>query len=132
MAAPVQAAPQNLGWRDFFSKETSIKQKLVILAKKIWSAVKIVFIAVTSILLYLANPSIFALGFLVGFIFDKKVRETADRAKEFCLTKPWIVPIIVVGSFLALPVAIASCSFVSGAYLSSQLAGTVTVDVNKT
>ena len=105
-------------------KRGKVKDFIIKVVKKIITFTKFVFIALASALLYLGNPSLFALGFIVGLVIDAKVRETVAKVQRICAAKPWVVILIGVGSFLALPVAIAAGSFVCGAYVSSKIAGT--------
>lgn len=104
------------------------KERFIKVTKLVFEVAKCTFIAIASIVFYLANPSLFAVGFLVGLVIDEKVRETVDKVEKICFAKPWVIPLVGVGAFLALPVAIAVGSFASGAYLSSKIAGMVPAD----
>lgn len=119
-------------WMRFWNHDVTqdIRSAVVWTAKKIVQIVKFVFIVTVSAALYLANPSLFALGFVVGLVIDDKVRETVAKVKTICKRHPWVVVVVGVGSFLALPVAIAVGSFVSGAYVSSKIAGMVKEEQN--
>lgn len=107
------------------SKGARFKEFMKKAIRVIYEIAKVIFIGITSVLFYLANPSLFALGFLVGLIIDQKVRETVEKVELICRAKPWVVILVGVGSFLALPVAVAAGSFCSGAYLSSKIASSV-------
>lgn len=92
--------------------------------EKVCLVVKIAFIAIASVFLFLANPTLFAVGIVVGLVFSSKVRDTVEQVKQACVDKPWLAVIVAggvgVGAFLALPVTIAVGSFTCGAYLSSK------------
>lgn len=112
------------------SKKGKFKAFVVNTAKKILKFLKLLFITGASVVLYSANPSLFALGFVVGLVVDGKVREIVAKVQRICAAKPWVVIVIGVGSFLALPITIATASFVCGAYVSSKIAGMVPPNYN--
>jgi len=107
------------------SKTTVWKEKVAKVARRVLEVVSLILIAIAAVFLYFANPSLFAMGFIVGIVMDDKVRETVAKAQRICIAKPWLVLLVVAGSFLAAPVAFASSSFICGAYTSSKISSLV-------
>lgn len=89
---------------------------------KVWKVVKWILKAIVGIALFLTSPSFFAIGFVVGLIFSKKVQEVIDKICLICKKQPWIVLIIGgLGGFLALPVTLATAALFFGSYLGAKL-----------
>lgn len=110
------------------SRKTVWKERLINVAKIVAKVAIFTFITIISVLFYLANPSLFAMGFIIGLVIDAKVRETVAKVHKIIIAQPWVLLVVGVGSFLALPVTLAAGSFICGAYASSKIAGMVPED----
>lgn len=92
------------------------------LLQKIWNVVKIILKAIAATALFIVTPAVFAIGFIIGLVWDKKVQETVDKIILVWKKQTWIASIIVgAAAFLALPITLAAASFLAGAKLASQM-----------
>ena len=92
------------------------------LLQKIKEVAKFIFMTSLSLFLYWTNPSLFAMGFITGIIYDDQVREMIKKIQIIWMTQTWKSCIFVVASFLSLPVTLAAGSFIWGAHLGKKLA----------
>ena len=104
------------------------KSRFISLVQKVILVAKFALVVAATIVFYPANPSLFFLGLFAGLIFDKKVRAVADKVEKICIAHPWVIPLIGISAFLALPVVMGAGSFSCGAYISSKIAGMVPED----
>jgi len=69
---------------------------------KIWDVVKWIFVAIIGTLLFLANPTLFAIGFVCGIAFDEKFKEVSDKVVRIYQESRWeLLAIIGFGAFLS-------------------------------
>jgi hypothetical protein len=84
-----------------------------------------VFKVVVGLILYWTNPSLFAMGIIVGVIFDDKVAEVIGKIKNIWKAQPLAICFFGgFASFLALPVTLATSSILWaanwGSYMSRE------------
>lgn len=92
------------------------------LLKKIWEVAKLVFFTSIGLFLYWTNPTLFAMGFITGIIYDENVRNAIKKIKMIWVTQTWKSCLIGgVASFLSLPVTLATSSFIWGAQLGYRM-----------
>lgn len=89
------------------------------LLQKISEIAKTVLFAGICLFLYWTNPTLFAIGFIAGIIYDESVQQAIDKIKAYWLTLNWKSSLIGgIASFLSLPVTFAAGSIFLGAYLA--------------
>lgn len=89
--------------------------------RKTWQVVKEIFKTLVAALFFVTNPSLFAVGLLVGVAFEIKAKQVVDKVMNVWKTQPWkTAALLGVGAFLALPVTWAAVSFLSAAYYGSR------------
>jgi hypothetical protein len=102
--------------RNFFSKSNRDW-----LAAKIWMVAKIALMTLLSVGLFLLNPSLFAIGFIAGIIWNEQAKKAIDKIVLVAKSMHWGYWILGgVASFLSLPVTIAASSVLWSTYLGSQ------------
>lgn len=75
-----------------------------------------------SVLLYWVNPSLFAVGFMAGIIFDDQVRYAIQKIKDVWKTQKFTGTLFGgIACVLSMPVSIASASLVWSAHLGSLM-----------
>lgn len=98
------------------------QSKLKKLAMKVLNVIKIIFAVALTVFFFWTNPSIFAVCFLVGISFSKRVQKTINKIRFVVSKQVW--PFLILGgaaSVLSLPVFFATSSCLWAAYLGSQL-----------
>lgn len=99
---------------------TELKQNSI--CQKIWNIAKNIFKVALSIFLYCTNPTLCAVGFITGIIYDEQVRNAIKKIKGVWTTQPLSIAIIGgVASFLSLPVTLAASSFLWAAHIGSAM-----------
>lgn len=89
---------------------------------KIWEAVKAIFYVLAGLGLFIANPSLFAIGVAAGVVFDKKVREIADKITSIYQQQQWkVLALVTIGAFFSLPVTAGALALGFGAHLGYSL-----------
>lgn len=72
---------------------------------------------------FFMNPTVFAIGFIVGIVFDEQFRDLIDKiVRIWTRQKIAMTLLLVVAGFLSLPVTLAVGSFLYAGYLGSSLA----------
>ncbi len=91
-----------------------------------WEKVKTIALYVIGtlavVLLFYINPTTFAIGFVLGFLFDDFVMQQVEKIKLIVKETP--IPIIIgigVGAIMALQVVLGGASFAYAAYCGSLL-----------
>jgi hypothetical protein len=101
---------------------SKISKKQPTLLEKICKVAQIVFSGLLSIFLYWVNPSLFAIGFVTGILFDDKITETMKKICAIWNAQPWSICVLLGGAaLLSLPVTLATCTSLWGSYLGSTL-----------
>ena len=115
--------PNSNDLRKIKASPISTKTSLIEKIKEIASFV--LTVAVGSFLFWV-NPTIFALGFLAGIIFDDQVREAIQKIKSVWNRQKLANCIIcTVAGALSLPVTLATASLLWSAHLGSMLSDKV-------
>ena len=92
------------------------------LREKVWKVVKFIFNSLLGVAFFVSNPTIFAIGLIIGVALDKKVQEFISKIIMIWKTQPWsIIAIAGIGAFLSLQVSWAASSFIFAANLGSKL-----------
>jgi hypothetical protein len=92
------------------------------LIQKVAKIVLILFKTLVSLFLYWTNPSIFALGFIIGIVFDDQCKKGVEKIKNVWGSQPWSMCIIgTAATALSLPVTLGAGSFLWGAYLGASI-----------
>lgn len=115
--SPYYSRAQNLS-----SEFTQKLPSSAVLLEKIVNVVKVIFKAAVSIFLYWTNPSLFAIGFIAGIIFDDHVEFAIQKIKNIWKSQPWSFSLL--GGFasaLSLPVTLATGSFLWAANWGSVM-----------
>ena len=116
MASPVSAnspIPQDL----------TIKERFIGALPKIKEIAIEVFKAIAAAVLFVLNPTIFAVGVIIGVVWDQKSDETIDKIVNIVKKQPFpVVLALGIGSILCLQVTLGASSFLYGAYIGSKLA----------
>ena len=89
---------------------------------KIWNVVKKILTGLLGAALFITNPTLFSIGFMVGVIWDKEVQEVIDKI-ALVWKKQTLSMVILTGiaSFLALQVTWATTSVLFAANLGSKI-----------
>lgn len=91
-------------------------------AEKIWNAIQWVFKILVGLALFMFNSTFFAVGFVVGLIFNKQIQPAVDKIKLVWKKQSIAVGVLIaVGAFLALPVTLAGAATLYGAVIGSKL-----------
>lgn len=99
------------------------KSKWSSILDKIWSVTKLIFIGLVGAAMFATNPTLFAIGFIAGVIWDNKVQEIVEKVIGIWKSQPWSVLILTgIASFLALQVTWAAGSVLYAANLGCQMA----------
>lgn len=95
------------------------------LIEKIKNVANFVFKALIGASLYWINPSLFAIGFIAGIAFDKKMHHTLNKIAHIWQTNSVSTcALLGFAAFLSLPVTLATASILCGGHLGSKLART--------
>ena len=90
---------------------------------KIWNVAKTVLFGLIGAALFATNPTLFAIGFIAGIIWDKKVQEISEKIIMIWKTQTWGALILTgIASFLSLQVTWAAGSVLYAANLGSKMA----------
>jgi len=90
--------------------------------QKIWDIAQNIFNAAVGIIFYWTNPSLFAVGFIAGIIFDDHVADVIRKIKNIWNTQPLSFSFLGgFASFLSLPVTLATSSILWAANLGSMM-----------
>lgn len=89
---------------------------------KIWEAVKAIFYLLAGVALFIANPSLFAIGAAVGVVFDDKVQEIAGKITTIYQKQQWkVLALTALGAFFSLPVTAGALAIGFGAHLGYSM-----------
>ncbi|CRX38374.1 hypothetical protein [Estrella lausannensis] len=89
---------------------------------KVWEAVKAIFYLLAGVALFIANPSLFAIGAATGVIFDEKVKEIAEKISVIYNSQQWkVLTLTAIGAFFSLPVTAGALAIGFGAHLGYSL-----------
>ena len=89
---------------------------------KVWEAIKLIFVVLAGVALFVANPELFTIGFTIGIVFDAKVKEISEKIMRICNENTWkVFTLIGIGAFLCPAVTIATVSIGYGARLAYSL-----------
>ncbi|NGX42924.1 MAG: hypothetical protein K940chlam7_01212 [Chlamydiae bacterium] len=89
---------------------------------KIWGIAKKVLFGLAGAGLFFINPTLFAIGFVIGIIWDKKVQEVIERIKTIWKMQTWSVLLLTsVASVLSIQVTLATASTLFASNLGSLL-----------
>lgn len=97
---------------------------------KIFKVVKVVFITISAIGLFIINPAFFVTGFITAFvasiIFPQNIEKVLERVsliwKKYCAA---IVIAYGFGLLIGWPVILAGSSFLIGSFISAKLVSVV-------
>ena len=104
------------------SSPSANQEKSRSLLEKIWSVVKTIFKGIAAAALFVVTPALFAVGFIIGLVWDKKVQETVDKIILVWKKQTWLAIVIAgAAAFLALPITLSAASFLAGAKLGSHI-----------
>ena len=103
-------------------KPATFWDKVKGLLQKVWEVVKLIFYVLIGAVLFLANPSLFAIGLASGVVFDKKYKEVSAKITRIYNESQWkLLTLIGFGAFLSLPVTAAFIALGYGANLGYTL-----------
>lgn len=89
---------------------------------KVWEAVKAIFYVLAGVGLFIANPSLFAIGVAAGVVFDAKVKEIADKITAIYQQQQWkVLALVTIGAFFSLPVTAGALALGFGSHLGYSL-----------
>ena len=92
------------------------------LFSRICSAATVAFKTLAATALYWINPSLFAIGFFAGIIYDKQAESATEKIRNIWLNQPWVgTAFIAFACALSLPVSLAAGSLLMSAHLGSSL-----------
>ena len=92
------------------------------LLSRISSVAVVLFKAIAATALYWVNPSLFALSFIVGIVYDKQADEAIKKISRVWSNQPWIGTLIAgIAGWLSLPVTLAAGSVLMGVHIGSSL-----------
>ncbi|MEI8365622.1 MAG: hypothetical protein WCF65_04305 [Parachlamydiaceae bacterium] len=98
-----------------------IASKSTLLAK-IWSVAKKAIKILVNIALYYLNPSMYAVGFIIGVIWDKKTEETLQKIQLIWKNQTQTAHVLLtLGAILSMHISLAAGSILCGAELGSSL-----------
>lgn len=98
------------------------KSKWSSILNKIWSVTKLIFIGLLGVAMFATNPTVFAIAFIGGVIWDKKVQETVEKVMDIWKSQPWSVLILTgIASFLSIQVTWAAGSILYAANLGRMM-----------
>lgn len=93
-----------------------------VICNKIKTFAKNFFFIALGAAFFVTNPTVFAISFIVGMVFDEKTEEIVDRIGLVFRRQPWhMLLITVVGGYLSLPVTWGALSMLYAAKLGSWL-----------
>lgn len=90
---------------------------------KVFEVAKTIIKVVACLFLYYMNPTLFAVGFVLGALYPKKMEETVEKINKIFEDSKKIFPLMLVigfGALLSLPVFLATASVLMGGYAGSQ------------
>lgn len=103
--------------------QTATPQPRTSKCDKVIRVVSFIFTCIIAAALFSVSATFFAVGFLVGIVFEKQTRETIDKIKKIWERQPFIITaLFVVGAILAVQVTIAAAAFMYAAHIGSKLA----------
>lgn len=119
----VHFAPSGSGSPTRNSPAVEAKKSLLKrIAEKVWTTIKWVFKIAVGVGLFIFNSSFFAVGFIVGLVFNKQINPAIDKITLVWKRQSLAVGILVgIGAFLALPVTLAASATLYGAVIGSKL-----------
>ena len=99
------------------------KSKWSSVLDKVWKAAKLILFGLVGIAMFATNPTLFAIGFIAGVIWDNKVQEIIEKVKSIWKSQTWGVLFLTgIASFLALQVTWAAGSVLYAANLGCMMA----------
>ena len=106
---------------------SSYRDKILHIAEKVKQVALFILTIAVTVLLYWVNPSLFAIGFIAGIIFDEQIREAIQKIKDVWNNQKLVGTLF--GSFacaLSMPVTLATASLLWSAHFGSL----TTLDLN--
>ena len=102
------------------------KQKVKKLFSRVWDIVCVIFKAMTLAVLLFINPTIFALSFAVGAIWDEEAKRIVNKIEHLVTTQKLFSGMcLAAGAFIALPVTLAALTIYGGlrlgVYMNSEV-----------
>lgn len=92
------------------------------LLQKIWNVVKFILGAAVTFALYYTNPSLFAIGFIAGIIFDRQTKEAMQKIADVWHTQLWSTTILAgLACTLSMPITLATGSILVAAKLGANM-----------
>ena len=117
---PVKTASQPSHFKLFFDR-CLVKASIVL--EKVKSVAIAVFKAAAFAFLFYFNPSLFAISFTIGVVWNDKAREAIEKIHHVIMNQKMITgAFALMGAFLSLPVTIAWCSIYGGLHLGCDFA----------
>jgi len=100
---------------------TSLMEKIHPITEKIKEVALLILAVAVSAFLFWVNPSIFAIGFISGIIFDDQVKNAIQKIKNIWMNQKLTGCILgTIACFLSLPVTLATASFLWSAHLGTS------------
>lgn len=101
---------------------SSLKEKICSIAQKVGKVALLALAVGVTALLYWVNPSLFAMGFIAGIIFDEQVREAIQKIKDVWNNQKIIGTLFgVFACGLSMPVTLATASLLWSAHFGSLM-----------
>lgn len=104
------------------TSSSSFMDKIRYVAEKVKKVALLALTVGITALLYWVNPSLFAIGFIAGIIFDEQVREAIQRIKDVWNNQKLVGTLF--GAFacgLSMPVTLATASLLWSAHFGSMM-----------
>jgi uncharacterized membrane protein len=109
-----KTAPVSLGSKAKATLKTTVKKILEFAANA--------FLVCAGLFLYWTNPALFAIGMVVGFVFDDKVKEVVEKIKCVWEARSFgMAAVAIIAGYLSLPIILAAGSFLTGSYIGDQI-----------
>ena len=108
----------------------TFSQKLKALISKICSAIVSALYFLMNLVLFVANPSFYAIGFLAGTVFSQNMSDAIRRITQtFTTQKLFSACVLGFGAFFSLPITLACASFVAGGNLGVTMSAHIPLKV---
>lgn len=105
------------------SRNSWFKTELPKITGKVLEVATLITKIAVACFLYWMNPTLFAVGFVLGMIFPEKMEKTIHKIKEIWNRQPISMMVLLgTAAVLSLPVFMATASVLMGGYAGYKLA----------
>ena len=125
MTTPLTASASALTTLNIRENNATTEKKAIAkstLLSKVWEIAKKILFVGAAVTLYLINPTLFAIGFIVGIVWCQQVKNVIDRIDRIWKDRTLEMTAIAgIAGFLQLTVPLAAASILFSAHMGSQL-----------